>query len=359
MMSTHKLLAGVAIAALLSTAPALAQDMKKGDAPSGGAGMGSSQNGPAAQPQHNETAPGSKSSTLGNRGTTGNEGTKGQAQRQEEPGKSPNRGATDHTQKGATEKGHTPKSNAENKAQPGQDHNKAAERPTQDQNKNAQTKGNDPDRNAATNRSTQDRKDVQQDKSATNQNGSRGNVQLSEQQRMDLHRDILKERNVNRTNVKVDIHVGARVPRNIRLAALPATIVSIVPAYRSYRYFVEGDEICIVDPASYEVVDVITSRGTVAQRSNNLNVGLTLSEQDRMIVLREVDLGASSSTMGLGAVTEGASVPRSVELLDMPVTVVDRIPKLQGYKYFVAEQRVAIVDPNGSKVQLVIDAHEK
>lgn len=357
-MSTHKLLAGVALAALLSTAPAIAQEMKKGDTPSGGAGMGAGQSGPSAQPQRNETSPSHTPGAAGNHGTTTPNTNKGQAQRQEEPGKSTTRGASDHTQKG-TEKGHTSKNNAENKAQPGQDHNKAAERPTQDHNKNAQTKGNDTDRNAATNRSTQDRKDVQQDKSATNQNGARGNVQLSEQQRTDLHRDILKERNVNRTNVKVDIRVGARVPRNIHLAVLPAAVISVVPAYRSYRYFVEGDEICIVNPTTYEVVDVITSRSTVAQGPSNHNAGLTLTEQERMIVLREVDLGASNSTMGLGAVTEGASVPRSVELLNMPVTVIDRIPKLQGYKYFVAEQRVAIVDPNGSRVDLVIDAHDK
>lgn len=356
-MSTHKLLAGVAIAALLSTAPVLAQEMKKGDTPSGGAGMGSSQNGPAAQPQHNDKAPGHTPGATGNRGSTVNEGSKGQAQRQQEPGKSPTRGASDSTQKGTTEKGQTSKSNAENKAQP--DHNKAAEWPTQDHSKNAQTKGNDADKNAAANRSTQDRKDVQQDKSATNQNGSRGNVQLSEQQRTDLHRDILKERNVNRTNVKVDIRVGARVPRNIHLAVLPAAVISVVPAYRSYRYFVEGDEICIVNPTTYEVVDVITSRSTVAQGPSSPNAGLTLSEQERMIVLREVDLSASNSTMGLGALSEGASVPRSVDLLNMPVTVIDRIPKLQGYKYFVAEQRVAIVDPNGTRVDLVIDAHGK
>jgi hypothetical protein len=36
--------------------------------------------------------------------------------------------------------------------------------------------------------------------------------------------------------------------------------------------------------------------------------------------------------------------------------VVQQVPKVRGYKYFTAEDRVAIADPQGMKVQLVIDA---
>lgn len=49
-------------------------------------------------------------------------------------------------------------------------------------------------------------------------------------------------------------------------------------------------------------------------------------------------------------------MPRSVELIPVPVVVVERVSKLQGYKYFVAEQRVAFVEPSGAKIDLVIDA---
>ena len=35
---------------------------------------------------------------------------------------------------------------------------------------------------------------------------------------------------------------------SVRLVALPASIISVVPAYRSYQYVVVDDEICIVDP---------------------------------------------------------------------------------------------------------------
>ena len=51
--------------------------------------------------------------------------------------------------------------------------------------------------------------------------------------------------------------VGTRIPRSIRLFAVPAAVLAIFPYYRDYRYVVEEDAICIVDPATYEIVDVL------------------------------------------------------------------------------------------------------
>jgi hypothetical protein len=50
---------------------------------------------------------------------------------------------------------------------------------------------------------------------------------------------------------------GVRVPRTVEFFDLPEDIVSIVPAFRSYKYFLVGDEIVVVDPVTYEIVDVI------------------------------------------------------------------------------------------------------
>lgn len=181
--------------------------------------------------------------------------------------------------------------------------------------------------------------------------GERNRVQITEKQRVDIHRDVLKERSVNRVRVNTEVRVGVRMPRSVHLAVLPATVIALVPAYRSYRYFVVDDRICIVEPTTYEVVDVITPSAQFAAHP-----GLTLSAQEQQIILRGVDLNAvSRSTLGLGALNEGAQVPRNVELLDLPVTVVDRIPRLTGYKYFIAEQQVVIVDPPGTSVQALVE----
>jgi hypothetical protein len=61
------------------------------------------------------------------------------------------------------------------------------------------------------------------------------------------------------------------------------------------------------------------------------------------------------STMGLNALSEGAEVPHDVKVRALPDTVVQEVPKVRGYKYFAAENRVAVVDPEGSKVELVIE----
>jgi hypothetical protein len=43
---------------------------------------------------------------------------------------------------------------------------------------------------------------------------------------------------------------GVRVPRTVEFFDLPENIVTLVPAYRHYKYFLVGDEIVIVDPVN-------------------------------------------------------------------------------------------------------------
>lgn len=47
------------------------------------------------------------------------------------------------------------------------------------------------------------------------------------------------------------------VPHSVSLYAVPQEVVVIVPEYRSYKYFIFGDKVVIVDPGTYEVVDVL------------------------------------------------------------------------------------------------------
>lgn len=184
-----------------------------------------------------------------------------------------------------------------------------------------------------------------------------GRVQISEQQRTNVHQTILKDSSVNRvTNVTFSINVGTRVPRDFRLAVLPASVITIVPEYRNYRYFVVQDEICIVDPNTYEIVEVVTVSGQTAGRADHRggSVALVLTEEEKDLILREIDISATG-TLGIGVFSEGADVPRGVEVRTFPATVVQRVPKVKEYKFFTAENRLAVVDPAGAKVQLVIE----
>ena len=84
----------------------------------------------------------------------------------------------------------------------------------------------------------------------------KGGATLTQEQRTKVQGSFAKHRGKS-ANVNITVNVGVRVPRTVRLYAIPADIVVIVPAYRRYRYFVVGDRICIVDPNTYEIVEII------------------------------------------------------------------------------------------------------
>ncbi|MDR4307620.1 DUF1236 domain-containing protein [Chelatococcus sambhunathii] len=60
---------------------------------------------------------------------------------------------------------------------------------------------------------------------------------------------------------EVTLTPGHVVPREkVRIRRLPADVVEVAPEYTNYEYFVlEGGAIVIVDPRSYEIVDVISA----------------------------------------------------------------------------------------------------
>jgi hypothetical protein len=58
-------------------------------------------------------------------------------------------------------------------------------------------------------------------------------------------------------SVNVDVRVGTRLPRSIALVAIPADVIVVVPDWQRYKYIVVGNTVCIVDPDTFEIIDVI------------------------------------------------------------------------------------------------------
>ncbi|WP_080581823.1 DUF1236 domain-containing protein [Sinorhizobium fredii] len=83
-------------------------------------------------------------------------------------------------------------------------------------------------------------------------------VEVTAEQQTQL-RSVIKESNIQPVDkVDFDISVGVAVPQSITLHALPPRIVEIVPAYKSYKYFMLADgRIIIVDPNNMNIVAVI------------------------------------------------------------------------------------------------------
>jgi hypothetical protein len=93
---------------------------------------------------------------------------------------------------------------------------------------------------------------------------------------------------------------------------------------------------------------------TETKRPDVAQAALTLTDEERLIVLRKVRTRAGSS-LALGALSEGADVPRGVNVMSFPKEVVQAVPKLAPYRYFSIENVIAIVDPLTSKVLCVLD----
>jgi hypothetical protein len=179
-------------------------------------------------------------------------------------------------------------------------------------------------------------------------------AQLSEQQQTRVRETVLKQRGNRVTNVNFSVTIGTRVPRSVRLAPLPAAVIEVVPEYRTYHYVVVRDDICIVDPVSYEIVYVLPGRSTTASGGGDA-AALSLTDEQIAFVVRNIDL-KSESRLGIGGISVGSTVGREVELREFPGIVVEKLPELRSYRYLVHENDVAFVDTNDMKVVLVKDS---
>jgi len=370
-MQRHTLLAGTAIALVMCAVPAIAQqksDDKQGAAQTQSEGKehGSPQKGMSQRKGEPKNEQGAAQSNGREKGAQNNEpqgrekgaqnkeqGREKGAQSQEKSHEKGSKGTAQAPTKEQDKKGSaqtTPREKeGKGTAQAPSKDKGTAQAPGKEQEKSgqAQSKERNGKENAQTNGGTQ---------KSSERSGSSGRVQLSEQQRTNVHETLLKESNLNRgSNVNVSISVGTRIPRSVRLAPLPASIISVVPAFRSYQYVVVNDQICIVDPNSFEIVEIIAAPGRTARTDDHGGRGgLMLTEDEKAIVLRSIDMDRNS-TLGLGTLSEGSAVPRGANVHSFPDKVVQEVPKLKGHKFFTAENRVAIVDTQGDKVQLVLE----
>ncbi|MEA2876603.1 MAG: hypothetical protein QOF14_1799 [Hyphomicrobiales bacterium] len=83
------------------------------------------------------------------------------------------------------------------------------------------------------------------------------NVSLTTEQKTTIRQTVLTSSAPRVTNVNFDIKVGTAVPRTVRIAPLPVTLIEIQPAWRGYMYFVYNDEIIVVEPGTLRIVAVL------------------------------------------------------------------------------------------------------
>ena len=216
------------------------------------------------------------------------------------------------------------------------------------------------ERNAERDKAVRERRDVEQRQraerprtndqpQARHEEMQQARTRLSMQDRERLHRSLDVDR-ARLRNVKFDFHVGHRIPRTVHLFPVPREVIAFFPYYRDYDYVVIDDDICIVDPATYVVVDVIEhtywGRPQVA--------GLRLSPSQIALVRDSIpaDFPEADVRLRLGL---GVEIPDFVELHELPVLVIDRVPELRDFRFLVADDQIVIVDPRDRSIALVID----
>ena len=80
---------------------------------------------------------------------------------------------------------------------------------------------------------------------------------LSSTQRSEFRQSITRTNVRAVNNVNFSVNVGTAIPRSVSLHPLPPAILSVVPAYRGLQFILVGDDIVIIDPDTYEIVDII------------------------------------------------------------------------------------------------------
>jgi hypothetical protein len=92
---------------------------------------------------------------------------------------------------------------------------------------------------------------------STGESGEAGPVQLSGEKRTQVQSAFAGHKSSAKVDLKISVAVGVGVPRHVHLVAIPEDIVVIVPQWRRYRYIIVDDVVCIVDPDTFVIVEVI------------------------------------------------------------------------------------------------------
>ena len=182
---------------------------------------------------------------------------------------------------------------------------------------------------------------------------------LDDRQRTRVTESITKLNARPVENVNFSLSVGTVVPRDVHFQPLPADVVEVVPQYRGYNFFVVRDDIVIVDPSSYQIVDVLprTGRATAAAPASRK---MTFSDTDRAVIRKHArsartEQRTTGSSTTSTRVRVGDRLPDSVEIRSFPEEVYRESPTLREYRYIERDNRTYVVEPHERTIIEEID----
>jgi hypothetical protein len=177
-------------------------------------------------------------------------------------------------------------------------------------------------------------------------------AKLTNDQRVRLRRSFTVNRE-RTTRVHFTRHIGTRIPRSVRLFVIPAAVLAIFPYYRDYRYVVEDDVICVVDPETYDIVDIL-EEGPYAPGVPPQIAELTLSDRERRLVLDSIPPDFPRANLRL-RLALGAEIAPNVQVYEFAPLVLDQVPKLRSFRFVLTEDELVIVAPQDRSIALVLE----
>lgn len=241
---SKQLIAGLSVLALFAVADVAAAQKGGGGAP--GATMGAS---------------------------PGNDGGANMGAGKESPGASERSTPSSSSERGmSSEKGAASEQHSEKGADKGLSKDKSSDR-AQSSDKDTSTKGAAKDTDSSkSDRAAKENKDTSSG-AASGESGKpgsttaegrsdslgKGHVSLSQEQRTRVQSAFKSHLGNAKVDVKVEPRIGVLIPRDVTLFDVPEDVVIIVPEWRRYKYVLIGDEICLIDPDTYEIVEVVAA----------------------------------------------------------------------------------------------------
>ena len=223
---------------------------------------------------------------------------------------------------------------------------------------NSQTQASPTGGNANTNAGTQPSTNTAAQPSNTQSNTAQSSssnasvsASLNDTQRTRISTSISKLNVAPINNVNFSLSVGTVVPRDVRFQPLPADVVEILPQYRGYSFLVVRDDIVIVDPSTYKIVDVLPRAGrSTAAAPAPASHKVTFSDRDREVIRKHarstrIEQRTTGSSTASTRVRIGDRLPESVEVRSFPEEVYRESPRLRDYRFIERENRTYVVEP--------------
>lgn len=202
---------------------------------SAGGGGGSSEHSPSGGGSAGDAGAGPKA---------GREGSKPGVQGNMKEGNGSKADKSEAQERSSSDRAKTGKNETKDSAKSGDDKTKDSAKSGDDKMKDSAKSDASKDNSAATGKSD-------------GTTGAGSPPKLSGEQRTKVQSSFRGHKDKSVRNLNITVNVGVAVPRSVTLYAVPEDVIVIAPDYRRYKYFVYEERVVIVDPETYEIIEII------------------------------------------------------------------------------------------------------